>query len=149
MQTGVILVVEDNQDEAALTLRAIQKNHITNPVVLADNGFQALDYLFGTGDYAEHHPPLPQLILMDLDMPRMHGLEVLRRIRLHDRTKHLPVVIMTASIDEDVRQRSYELFANHYIAKPVNFADFLETIRQLGHRWLNHESAKKLDSSPI
>jgi two-component system, response regulator len=136
MHAGVILVVDDDQDEAALTLRAFQKNHITNPVVVAQNGLQALDYLFGTGDYAAHNPPLPKLVLMDLDMPQMHGLEVLQRIRHHDRTKHLPVIIFTTSMADSDRLRSYQLAASSYICKPINFSEFLETIRQIGFYWL-------------
>ncbi len=136
MQAGVILVVDDNQDEAALTLRALQKNHITNPVVVAQNGLQALDYLFGTGNDAEDDRPLPKLVLMDLDMPRMHGLEVLRQIRHHDRTKHLPVIIFTASMSDSDRLQSYQLAASSYICKPMKFSDFLETIRQVGLSWL-------------
>ena len=136
-QAGVILVVEDNQDEAALTLRALQKNHITNPVIVAQNGHQALDYIFNTGDYAECNLPLPQLVLMDLDLPQMHGLDVLRQIRHHDRTKHLPVVILTTSLAASDRLKSQQLAASSYICKPINFVDFLETIRQVGRAWLN------------
>jgi CheY-like chemotaxis protein len=148
MPAGVILVVEDDQDEAALTLRALQKNHITNPVVVAHNGLQALDYLFATGDYTDRNPPLPKLILMDLDMPRMHGLEVLQRIRHHDRTRHLPVVILTTSLSDGDRLRSYQLAASSYISKPICFVEFLETIRQVGLAWLGGD-ALKLDSSPL
>ena len=148
MQTEVILVVEDNPDEAALTLRAFQKNHITNPVVVAPNGLQALDYLFGTGNYAECRPPLPKLVLMDLNMPRMHGLEVLRRIRHHHRTQHLPVIILTTSMDDGDRLRSYQLAASSYICKPISFPEFLEAIRQVGRSWLEvNESTRELDIS--
>jgi two-component system response regulator len=137
MNDKIILLVEDNPDDEALTLRALQKNNIRNAVVVAHDGVEALDYLFGTGTRAGRGPALvPQLILLDLKLPRIDGLEVLRRLRGDPATRLLPVVILTSSKEERDLVSSYSLGANSYVRKPVDFAEFTEAIRQLGLYWL-------------
>jgi two-component system response regulator len=137
MGPRVILLVEDNPDDEALTLRALRKNNITNEVVVARDGVEALDYLFGTGAYAGRDKPvLPQVTLLDLKLPKVDGLEVLRRLRADDRTKLLPVVILTSSNEEQDRLKGYGLGANSYVRKPVDFDQFMEAVRQLGLYWL-------------
>jgi two-component system, response regulator len=137
MNDKIILLVEDNPDDEALTLRALQKNNIRNAVVVAHDGVEALDYLFGTGTGAGHGSPLvPQLILLDLKLPRVDGLEVLRRLRGDPATRLLPVVILTSSKEERDLVSSYSLGANSYVRKPVDFGEFTEAIRQLGLYWL-------------
>lgn len=133
----VILLVEDNPDDEALTLRAFKKNNIQNEVVVARDGVEALDYLFGTGAHAGRDTSdLPQLVLLDLKLPKVDGLEVLRRIRADHRTRLLPVVILTSSREEVDLINGYSLGANSYIRKPVDFSQFTESIRQLGLYWL-------------
>ncbi len=133
----VILLVEDNPDDAELTIRALRKNNITNEIVRAEDGVVALDYLFGTGQFAGRDASeLPELVLLDLKLPRLDGLDVLRRIREDRRTRFLPVVILTSSNEERDRMRGYELGANSYVQKPVDFQQFLEAARQLGLYWL-------------
>ncbi len=137
MKESIILLVEDNPDDVKLTLRALEKARITNKVEVASDGFEALDYLNGTGKFAGRDPcVLPQVILLDLKMPRLDGLEVLRRIRADEKTRLLPVVILTTSSEERDRVESYKLGANSYIRKPVDFAQFAESVRQLGLYWL-------------
>ncbi|MGH7411492.1 MAG: response regulator [Candidatus Methylomirabilis sp.] len=137
MEKKVILLVEDNPDDEALTLRALEKNHIKNEVVVARNGVEALDYLFATGAYASRETSLmPQVVLLDLKLPKLDGLEVLRRIRADARTKLLPVVILTSSNEEKDLTASYSLGANSYIRKPVDFAQFTDAVRHLGLYWL-------------
>jgi two-component system response regulator len=132
-----ILLVEDNPDDEALTLRALKKNNIMNEVVVARDGVEALDYLFGTGAHAgrDSHN-LPQIVLLDLKLPRIDGLEVLRRIRSNRRTRLQPVVILTTSNEDHDVISSYELGANSYIRKPVDFEQFMEAVRNLGLYWL-------------
>lgn len=132
----VILLVEDNPDDVKLTLRAFHKNNMKNDVVVAPDGVEALDYLFGTGKYEGQNPPLPEVILLDLKLPRLDGLEVLRRIRGDKRTELLPVVILTSSSEQEDMIQGYKLGANSYVRKPVDFAQFLEAARQLGLYWL-------------
>lgn len=133
----VILLVEDNPDDEALTLRAFEKNNISNPVVVARDGAEALDYLFGTGLHAGRDvAELPQVVLLDLKLPKIDGLEVLRRIREDERTDILPVVILTSSREEQDLVEGYRLGANSYVRKPVNFDEFVEAARQLGLYWL-------------
>lgn len=133
----IILLVEDNADDVALTLRAFKKNNIANRVVVAGDGVEALDFLFGTGGHAGPEVvALPALVLLDLKLPRVDGLEVLRRIRADDRTKLLPVVILTSSKEEQDVVNGYSLGANSYIRKPVDFDQFVEAARQLGLYWL-------------
>lgn len=132
-----ILLVEDNRDDEALTLRALKKNNIKNEVVVARDGVEALDYLFGTGTYAGRDvSETPQVILLDLNLPKLDGLEVLRRLRNDDRTRLLPVVILTSSNEDRDRIRGYGFGANSYVRKPVDFTQFLEAVRQLGLYWL-------------
>lgn len=136
MKDKVILLVEDNADDEALTLRALRKNNILNEVVVARDGVEALDYLFCTGAYAARPPVNPQLVLLDLKLPRLDGLEVLRQLRAHPRTRLQPVVILTTSNEERDILAGYELGANSYIRKPVDFQQFIEAVRQLGLYWL-------------
>lgn len=132
-----ILLVEDNPDDEALTLRAFGKNRITNPVVVARDGVEALDYLLG-GKPMPHceDGALPAVILLDLKLPRIDGLEVLRRIRADDRTRLLPVVILTTSKEQQDIFEGYSLGANSYIRKPVDFEKFIQAVGQLGLYWL-------------
>lgn len=135
--TKVILLVEDNPDDEALTLRALNKNNIKNHVVVARDGAEALEYLFATGKYAGRDTRrLPQVVLLDLKLPKVEGLEVLRRVRADERTRLLPVVILTSSNEEQDRIAGYGLGANSYVRKPVDFSQFLEAARHLGLYWL-------------
>jgi len=137
MKNKVILLVEDNPDDVMLTLRALKKSKIMNEVVIAEDGVEALDFLFGTGKYAGRNTSvLPQLVLLDLKMSRMDGLEALQRIRADERTKLLPVVILTTSSEDRDRVESYKLGANSYVRKPVDFNQFADAVRQLGLYWL-------------
>jgi CheY-like chemotaxis protein len=131
----MILLVEDNPDDEALTRRALAKNNIQNEVLVAHDGVEALDLLFGTGAHAGRGIS-PEVTLLDLKLPKVDGLEVLRRIRADERTKLLPVVILTSSKEERDLISGYGLGANSYIRKPVDFAQFLEAVRQLGLYWL-------------
>lgn len=133
-----ILLVEDNPDDEALTLRAFTKNRITNPVVVARDGVEALDYLFATGRHAGRDPAqTPAVVLLDLKLPRIDGLEVLRRIRAEARTRLLPVVVLTTSREQQDIHDAYSLGANSYIRKPVDFERFIQTVGQLGMYWLS------------
>jgi len=137
MDDKVILLVEDNADDEALTLRALKKNNIKNDVVVAHDGVEALDYLLGDAGSAGRQPhSMPQLVLLDLKLPRVDGLEVLRRLRADPRTHLLPVVVLTSSKEERDLVNSYSLGANSYVRKPVDFGEFTEAIRQLGLYWL-------------
>ncbi len=137
MSEKTILLVEDNADDEKLTLRALKKNNISNEVVVARNGVEALDYLFGTGAYAGRNlTVMPQVILLDLKLPKLDGMEVLRRVRADERTKLLPIVILTSSNEEMDRVNGYGLGANSYVRKPVDFSQFIEAARQLGLYWL-------------
>lgn len=137
IEQKVILLVEDNRDDEALTLRALKKNNIKNDVVVAHDGVEALDYLCGTGSHAGRDlTVMPQVILLDLKLPKVDGLEVLRRVRAHERTRLLPIVILTSSNEERDRINGYGLGANSYVRKPVDFAQFIEAVRQLGLYWL-------------
>jgi len=132
----VILLVEDNPDDETLTLRAFAKNNITNPVVVAHDGAEALDYLFDEKIHAAGAAGLPILTLLDLKLPKIDGLGVLRQLRADPRTKLLPVVILTSSGEEQDLIDGYGLGANSYIRKPVDFAQFMDAVRQLGLYWL-------------
>ena len=133
----IILLVEDNPDDVELTLRALKKHLILNEVVVAGDGVEALDYLFGTGAHAGRDlSVMPTVILLDLKLPKMDGLEVLQRLRSDDRTELLPVVILTSSKEESDVINGYKLGANSYVRKPVDFAQFSEAMRQLGLYWL-------------
>ena len=137
MENGIIMLVEDNPDDEELTLRALKKGNILNEVVVARDGAEALEYLFGTGAYEGRDlSVMPLMILLDLRMPKVDGLEVLDRIRGDDRTKRLNVVILTSSKEEADIVRGYDLNVNSYIRKPVNFDQFTEAIKQVGLYWL-------------
>ncbi len=137
MTDAVILLVEDNPDDVELTLRAFKKHSITNQIVVAHDGLEALDYLFGTGAHAGRDTAeLPAIVLLDLKLPKIDGLEVLRRIRADRRTGLIPVVVLTSSKEQQDLTESYEHHCNSFIRKPVDFTQFAEAIRQLGLYWL-------------
>jgi two-component system, response regulator len=137
MKNKVILLVEDNPDDVKLTLRALKKSNIKNEVIVVGDGVEAVDYLFGTGKFAGRDTGiLPQVILLDLKMPKMGGLEVLHRIRADERTRALPVVILTTSSEDKDKVDSYKLGANSYIRKPLDFNQFVDAVQQLGLYWL-------------
>jgi two-component system response regulator len=137
MGDKIILLVEDNRDDEALTLRALKKNNIRNEVIVARDGAEALEYLFGTGAYAGRDMSImPALTLLDIKLPKIDGLEVLRRIRADERTGFLSVVILTSSKEEQDLLNSYRFGANSYIRKPVDFTQFMEAVRELGRYWL-------------
>lgn len=137
MPNKIILLVEDNPDDEMLTLRALRRNNIVNNVVVARDGVEALDYLFGTGPYEGQEPPqLPAVTLLDIKLPKIDGLEVLRRIRSHERTELIPVVILTSSKEEQDIVNGYRLGANSYIRKPVDFEKFTKAVRELRLYWL-------------
>jgi two-component system, response regulator len=138
MQRKTLLLVEDNPDDEALTLRALQKHNPASRIDVARDGQEALDYLFGEGDYLDRDTAeQPQVILLDLKLPKVDGLQVLGRMRSEPLTRHIPVVVLTSSGDEQDILRSYNLGANSYVRKPVDFKEFLETARQLGVHWLS------------
>ncbi|MDD5302813.1 MAG: response regulator [Elusimicrobia bacterium] len=134
IEKKVILLVEDNADDEKLILMSLQKSKITNDVVVARDGQEALDYLLGSKDKPE--PLKPTVVLLDLHLPKVDGLEVLQRIRSSERTKRLPVVVLTSSDEESDRIKSYSLGANSYVCKPVDFVDFAAAVRELGLYWL-------------
>lgn len=137
MQNKTILLVEDNPDDIELTLRALRKNNISNEIVVTHDGIDALDYLFGTGVHAGRDTSLmPAIILLDLKLPKLDGIEVLKQLRADERTRFLPVVILTSSKEEKDLVNSYRRGANSYVCKPVDFAQFTEAVRQLGLYWL-------------
>jgi two-component system response regulator len=137
MEEKIILLVEDNPDDVELTLRAFKKNNILNRVIIAKDGVEALDFLFGTGTYAGRElKDLPVVILLDLKLPKIDGMEVLKTIRQDNRTKLIPVVILTSSAEEKDVVSGYSLGANGYVRKPVEFSQFVEAMRHLGLYWL-------------
>ena len=137
MQQKTLLLVEDNPDDEALTLRALKKHNLANRIDVARDGQEALDYLLGEGNYRDRDTnELPQVILLDLKLPKISGLQVLERMRSEPATRHIPVVVLTSSDDEHDILRSYDLGANSYVRKPVDFEEFLEAARQLGLYWL-------------
>jgi two-component system, response regulator len=136
MGNKVILLVEDNPNDEILTLRALKKNHIQNEVVVAHDGVEAMEYLFGSVAQARAPGDLPEMVLLDLKLPKVDGLEVLRRIRAESRTRLLPVVVLTTSSEDRDVIASYGLGANSYVRKPVDFVEFVEAVRQLGMYWL-------------
>jgi two-component system response regulator len=137
MVSKTILLVEDNPDDEALTFRALTKNNIGSHVVVAHDGAEALDYLFCTEQYSERDVNLdPEVVLLDLNLPKVSGLEVLHRLRTNERTKNLPVVILTSSNEEQDLLKGYDNGANSYVRKPVDFNEFIDAVRQLGLYWL-------------
>ena len=137
MKNKIILLVEDNPDDVTLTIRAFKKNNVANEVIVALDGVEALDYLFGTGKYEKRDMNImPAVILLDLKLPKLDGLEVLKRLRADERTKLLPVVVLTSSKEEQDVVSSYSLGANSYIRKPVDFHKFVEALRHLELYWL-------------
>lgn len=137
MNSRVILLVEDNPDDEELTLRALKKNSIKNEIVIARDGAEALDYLFCRGEFINRNiNDVPQVVLLDLKLPKIDGLGVLKEIRTHEATRHMPVVILTSSREEQDLIRGYNFGANSYIRKPVDFNEFIEAVRQLGLYWL-------------
>jgi len=137
MENKLILLVEDNPDDEALTLRAFRKNNIGNRITVVRDGVEALDFLFCKGAYADRDPhDQPQVILLDLKLPKLDGMEVLERIRREENTRLLPVVILTSSKEEQDVIKGYSLGANSYICKPVDFNQFVEAVRQLGLYWM-------------
>lgn len=137
MSTKNILLVEDNPDDEALAMRALSKSNLVNDIVVARDGVEALDYLFGTGQYdGRDTSSMPTLILLDLKLPKLDGLEVLRRLREDERTRHLSVVALTSSNEEQDLIDSYDLHVNSYVRKPVDFTQFTEAVAQVGLYWL-------------
>ena len=137
MGEKVILLVEDNPDDEALTLRAMKKNNILNEVKVVRDGAEALEYIFGTGRYIDSASRrIPAVVLLDLRLPKVEGLEVLRQLRVDSSTKLLPVVILTSSKEEQDLIKGYSLGCNSYIRKPIDFKQFVETVKQLGLYWL-------------
>src|SRR5256712_8225664 len=131
-----ILLVEDDPDDEALAVRALEQYRITNDIVVVRDGVEALEYLFCTGTYAARDPEPPFVVLLDLKLPKLDGLEVLRRLRSDDRPRFVPVVVLTSSDEEQDIMRGYSLGANSYVRKPIDFAQFSEAVRQLGLYWL-------------
>ena len=136
MTQGTILLVEDNDDDAELTVLAFKRAHLLNPVVIAEDGASALDHLFGSGRFAAPGSPLPLLMILDLNLPKVSGLDVLRRVRAEERTRLMPVVILSTSNEDEDVINSYALGANAYVRKPVAFEDFLTAAARLGMFWL-------------
>jgi len=137
MKSKLILLVEDNPDDVKLTLKAFERSRLANQVQIAWDGVEAIDFLFGVGNHAGRDMTImPELVLLDLKMPRMDGLEVLRRIRSDERTKLMPVVVLTSSLEDRDRVESYRLGTNSYVRKPVDFHQFVEAVLQLGLYWM-------------
>ncbi len=133
----IILLIEDNEDDVELTLRAFEKSKVANEIVVARDGEEALDYLFATGRHAGRDPDgAPEVVLLDVKLPKIDGLEVLRRLRADERTRRLPVVMLTSSVEERDVITSYDLGANSFVRKPVDFTQFIEAAKQLGLYWL-------------
>jgi two-component system, response regulator len=148
MQEGYFLLVEDNLDDEELTLRALQKSRIHNHVEVVRDGSEALDFFFGN-EAQLHLDFLPQLVLLDLKLPKVDGLEVLKALRSHEKTKNLPIVIFSSSLEEQDIKNSYLLGANSYVRKPVDYAQFVDTVRQLGMYWLVLNQSHQAKSESI
>lgn len=149
MEMKKILLVEDNADDIELTLMAFKKNNITNEVVVLNDGEKALEYLFCTGQYANRDPEdSPTLILLDISLPKVNGLEVLKKLRSKERTKLFPVVMLTSSKEEQDVINGYKLGCNSYVRKPVKFDEFVEAVRQLGIYWLLVNEAPPVPKDP-
>jgi two-component system, response regulator len=142
IRSRLILLVEDNPDDAELTLRAFEESKTLSQIVVAPDGEQALDYLFATGSYRDRDPKvMPDVVLLDLNLPKVDGLGVLQRLRADSRTRRLPVVVLTSSNEETDIIRSYDLGANSFVQKPVDFAQFLNAAQELGLYWLGLNTA--------
>ncbi len=149
MASMTILLVEDNPDDEILTVRELQKQHIVNEIIAVRDGVEALEYLFGTGQYAKRDVrDLPTVVLLDLKLPKVDGLEVLRRIRADDRTKYIPVVVLTSSDDQRDIVESYRLGANSYVCKPINFKQFREAVHHVQFYWLRLNVPPPFGESP-
>ncbi len=136
MLKNAVLLVEDNADDELLIVNSLKSANLDNEIVVARDGAEALDYLFATGEYADRAPELPVVVLLDLKLPKIGGLEVLRRIRADERTKLLAVIVLTSSDEDTDMVESYRLGANSYVQKPVNFGEFSAAIQKLGLYWL-------------
>ena len=136
MTEGTILLAEDNRDDEALILRTLRNRHIANEIVVVRDGVEALDYLFSTGQYEDKPLPHPIVVLLDIKMPKISGIEVLERIRADRRTRKIPVVMLTSSLESQDLTRCYELGVNSYVRKPVDFSEFSDAVEQLGLYWL-------------
>jgi two-component system, response regulator len=136
IRSHTFLLVEDNKNDVELTLRAFEKSKVVNDIVVARDGEEALEYLFATGSHAGRDPAMPEVVLLDLKLPKVDGLEVLRRMRADPRTRRLPVVVLTSSNEDKDILASYDLGANSFVRKPVDFAEFIEAARHLGLYWL-------------
>jgi len=150
IRTGIILLVEDNPNDVVLTMRAFEKCNISNEIVVVSDGQEALDYLFSTGRHAGRDPKvMPEVVLLDMKLPKIDGLGVLRRLRADERTRRLPVVILTSSKEAKDITSSYDLGANSFIRKPVDFDQFIDAARQLGLYWLvMNEPPPRRDNAP-
>jgi two-component system response regulator len=131
-----ILLVEDNHHEAELTIRSLKKNNLANKLIHVDDGAEAVDFLFSQGKYTENEIPMPKLILLDLKLPKIDGLEILKRLKADERTKIIPVVVLTSSKEEKDVIESYALGVNSYIVKPVNFESFATAVNEIGMYWM-------------
>jgi two-component system response regulator len=148
MAALTILLVEDNPDDEFLTVRELKKQNIVDEIIAVHDGVEAMAYLFGTGQYSRHDVrDVPTVVLLDLKLPKVDGLEVLQRIRADDRTKHIPVVVLTSSDDPRDVVESYRLGANSYVRKPVNFNQFQEAVRHLQFYWLRLNEPPPLGES--
>jgi len=144
MNNKIILLVEDNRDDEELTLRAFKKNLIRNEIIVVRDGAEALDWLFQRGVHADRDPSLvPQVVLLDLNLPKVSGLEVLRAVRADPRTKRLPMILLTSSVEDRDIVAGYDSGANSYVRKPVDFLEFAEAVRSLGVYWLVHNETPK------
>jgi CheY-like chemotaxis protein len=145
-----ILLVEDNPKDVELTLAALEKSQLANEVIVARDGAEVLDYLFSRGPFASRPPGFPAVVLLDIKLPKVDGLEVLAELKQHPDTRHVPVVMLTSSREEPDLQRSYELGVNAYVVKPVGFREFFEAIQDLGVFWaiLNEPPPRSLRHSP-
>ena len=144
MHRTVILLVEDNEDDVDLTIRALSKNHVSNKVVVVRDGEEALEYLFATGKYVDRKPEdLPAVVLLDLNLPKINGLDVLAKIRADERMRYLPVVVLTTSLEECDLISSYERGANSYVRKPVDFKEFIDAVQRLGIYWTLHNEVPR------
>jgi two-component system response regulator len=144
-----ILLVEDNPDDVVLTLRAFKRSHVMNPIAVARDGIEALDFLFARGAYTDRATaPLPTLVILDLKLPKLDGLGVLKAVRADERTRLLPVVILTSSKEEQDVISGYSLGANSYVRKPVDFAEFVEAVKVLGMYWMMMNQGPPERASP-